>query len=235
MKKLFILFVLILVAVPHMIHAEMNKPKQSESFKAGGVPISIPPPTTQFVEAGIDNRKLMEVFVAPNNRLLCAFVLANDLPRLSKGGDDFVISKYAMAQVPRRGENMDCEASDFKKVTDGAKATFGDVVTSSVKEAEEEFNRRMKSLNLDEAKVSIGQPTLLGCLFSKPDMYGFGMITAVSMGGHTTKLGGGAALIRVKKRLLFLYLYAEYKNEDTIKWLRKTTEEWSDAVLKSNK
>ncbi len=235
MKKLSILFVLILVALPYMTNAETNEPKQSESFKAGGVPISILAPTAEFVEIGYDNREFMEISVPTNNRLLCAFVLANDLPRLTKRSDDLVMTRYGMVQVPRQREFMDFEASDFKKVVDGLKEASGDSMASSFNEAEEEINRRMKSLGLDEAKLSIGKPILLGRLFSKQDAYGFGMVMPVSMGGNTTKMGMGGVLIRAKKRLLFVYLYAEYKNEDTIKWLRKATEEWADSILKANK
>ena len=77
-------------------------------------------------------------------------------------------------------------------------------------------------------------PVQLGRLFSKRDAYGIGMIMPLSMGGINMKMGMGIALMRVKQRLLFVYLYAEYKNEDTVKWLRKTTDDWADAILKAN-
>ena len=64
---------------------------------------------------------------------------------------------------------------------------------SSMKEVEEEFNRRMKSLDLEEATVSLGKPIQLGCLFSKPDAYGFGMVVPVEMGGQKSTMVGGAA------------------------------------------
>jgi len=70
---------------------------------------------------------------------------------------------------------------------------------------------------------------------SKQDAYAFGMIIAASTGDKTIKTAVGGAMLRVKKRLLFVYLNAEYKNEDTVKWLRKTTEQWSDAVLQANR
>ena len=204
------------------------------SYRAGGRLLAIPTPTRNLVEIGSDHHALMEVFVPPENRLVAAFVLDTDLPRLRKGGNVPVMSAYAMAQVPRRGEFLDCGVSEFAKVVGGAKEQFGTVVASSFKEAEEEFNRRMKSLNLDKVTISLGKPIQLGCIFSKQDAYGFGMIMPVSMGGSTATMGGGCALIRAKKRLLFVYLYTEYKNEETVRWLRKATEEWTDAILKAN-
>ncbi len=235
MKKALVACVLVL-APATVVHAQdaAAKPVQIESFKAGDTPIAIPPPLPEMSEVGYDNREFMEVFVAPTNRLIAGFVLTSALPTLRQG-TDITLSKYAMVQVPRRGEYMDCKESDFKEVTAGFKEQFGDAMNSSIKEAEAEFNRRMKSLDLKEATVSMGAPIQLGCLFSEPDAYGFGMVMPVEMGGHTTKTGMGGALVRVKQRLLFVYLYSEYKDEETVKWLRKATEDWADAILKANK
>ncbi len=187
-----------------------------------------------MAETGYDRRELMEVFVPNSNRLLAAFVLTKELPKLARGIGD-VLSNYALVEVLRNGEYTDCEASDFKEVTDGFKAQFGDVLDSSKEEIQEEFNRRMKSMNLDKATVSIGKPIQLGRFFSKQDAYGAGMIVPVSMGSKTTKMGASIVLVRAKKRLLFVYLYAEYKTEETVKQLRETSEEWTDAILNANK
>jgi hypothetical protein len=236
MRKMMIVCLLSLGIVAMSVAQESGtKSVPVESFKAGGTLIAIPPPIAEMREVGYDNREFMEVFVPTNNRLIAAFVMTKDLPKLTKGSDDLMMSKYAMVQVPRRGEYMDYRASDFKEMTDGAKKEFGDVMNSSMKEAEDEFNRRMKSLDLAEATVSLGKPIQLGCLFSKQDAYSFGMIMPLSMGGENMKMGMGGALMRVKQRLLFVYLYAEYKDEETVKWLRRATEDWADAILKANK
>lgn len=211
-----------------------------ESFEVGGTPIAIPPPTAEFSEIGHDNREFMEAFVAGNNsRLIAYFVLAEDLPKLTKGSDDLVMSKYAMVQVVRRSEYVDCGASDLEELIDGIRDEFGEeefgvFMNSSIKETEDEFNRRMKSLDLDLATVSFGKPIQLGCLFSMQDAYGFGVIMLLSIDGENMKLGSGTALMRVKQRLLFVCLYAEYKDEETVKWLRKTTGDWAAAILKAN-
>ncbi len=233
-KKLIILVVFLVVAVPHIAGAAARNSEPVESFKAGGVPIIIPPPISGFVEAG-DRRSLMELFVPQTNRLLSAYMTPDDLARLTKGNDNTLLSKYGLVEVARRAEFMDCGPNDFKEVISGAKEAMGDFSSVSLKDTEEEFNRRMKALDIPNAQVSIGKPLMLGPLFSKPDEYGFGMITEYTVSGSNVKVVAGCALLRVKKRLLFAYLYAEYKDEDTIKWIRKTTEEWSDAILKANK
>ena len=49
---------------------------------AGGVPVVVPPPHQEFVEVGGDKRNFFEVAVPSRNRLLCAFVPTDFLPRL---------------------------------------------------------------------------------------------------------------------------------------------------------
>jgi len=227
--------VLISIAIISNAQETVTKPAPAQSYKAGGIAVAIPSPATNMTDVGFGNRKFMEVFVPPDNRLIAGFLLTNDLPKLGKTSDGSILSKYAIVEVARHMEYMDCSSSDFGKLTAAMKKQFGDVVNSTTKKVEEEFNRRMKSLDLNKLTVKLEKPVQLGCLFSKQDAYGFGMIMFVSSGGTATKMGVGSALVRVKQRVLFLYLYAEYKNEDTVKWLRRATEDWADAVLKANK
>jgi hypothetical protein len=209
-------------------------PAQCPSFEAGGTSIVLPSPIREMREVGTDYRPFMGTFVPSCNRLVAAYLLKTDLMKLAQKPDNFLLSRYAMVEVPRQAEDRDCSASDFKEVTAGAEEQFGKIIDSSMKDAEEEFSRRMKSLNLNELSLTLGKPVQLGCLFSKPDAYGFGLIVPLSMAGTCTKMAMGGALIRVKQRLLFVYLYAEYENEETVKWLRKATEGWADAILKAN-
>ncbi len=210
----------------------IKKAPEALSFKAGGTPIVIGAPISEMVEVGYDNREAMEIFVPGQNRLLAAFVLTKDLPGLTSGDENLRMARYAMVQVPRAGEYADCGVSEFKEVTDSLEEEFGSIVDATIKEAEDEFNRKMESFDL---KVKLGQPTQLGCLFTKQNAYCFGMIIPVSIEGETYQMGMGATLLRVKNRLLFIYLYADYKDEETVKWLRSTSMKWTDAILAANK
>jgi hypothetical protein len=208
------------------------KAAETPTYRAGGTPIAIPPPAG-LVEVGFDNRTIMEMFAPESNRLLAAFVLPGDLPNL-RTGSSAVLSKYSLVEVPRRGEFVDFGANDFKDMADGASQGVSDVLNSSVKETEEEFNRRMKSLDLDNVKIGLDKPVQLGTFFSKPDAYGLGIAMPVTVNGTTTKMVAGIILLRVKDRAMFAYLYAVYKDQDTLIWLRKTTQDWADAILKAN-
>jgi hypothetical protein len=224
-----------LVVLPAVVHAEDAPKKAPEirSYKVGGTPIAIPSPTKDMNEVG-DDRKLMEVFVPATNRLVAGFLRANDLARLKKG-EKGIYSAYAMVQAVRNTENRDTSASDFKDITAVLNKRFLEGLDATVKKSEEEVNRRLKSLDADSDTVSLGKCVNLGRFFSKQDAYAFGAVVPVSGAGRTAKMGAATCILRVKNRLLLVYLYAEYKGKDTVKWLQKTAEEWTDAILKANK
>ncbi|MDL1970861.1 MAG: hypothetical protein LWW94_07795 [Candidatus Desulfofervidaceae bacterium] len=234
MKKVTFLIILVVIVIPCFAQTAADKSVSVLSFKVGDVPVTIPAPTKEFSEVGYDNREIMEVAVPPANRLVCAFVLKSDLPRLTRHDEELKLTRYAFVEVPRRGEYMDWKTSDFKKLIETMKGSLGNTISSSVEESEEELNHRLKSLDLN-TKVRIGQPVQLGCFFYKENAFGFGMIVEYMMGNKAVKVVVGTMVLRVKERLLYAYLYAEYKDINTIKWVRKTMEQWSDTILKANR
>lgn len=235
MKFMLRCFLLVVLAATGNANAQTatDTPPAPNSYKIGGMPIVIPPPTTDLVEAGDQIRSFMEVAVPINNRLIAAFLLSSDLSRITNGGDNSSLSKYALVEVPRGGEYTDIEDSDFKQLADSTLQQLGNTINSSFADSEDEFNRRLKDLNVN-ATVSLGKPVQIGRLFSKQDTFGFGMISQVTTNGTSVNMTVAAAVVRVKKRLVFAYFYAVYKDDDTVKWLRKASEDWADAILKAN-
>jgi hypothetical protein len=244
--KLLLTTTCLLMAIAPIASAATNPPPAVAGTNAapvamtvsvGGVSIKMPLPNAEFVEVGYDNREFMEVMTPAQNRLICAYVLTNELARLSKRDEDLQMSRYILVQVPRRGESMDCSAANFEEVVSGAKEAFGDKsgtgVDSIFKEAQDEIDRRLKSLDV-EGGISLGKPVQLGSLFTMKDAYSFGMIMPVTVDGKTVKMGCGGILLRVKSRLLFVYVYSEYKDEKTIHYLGQVAEKWAKDILSAN-
>ena len=49
--------------------------------KVGGKPIAIPAPEKEMSEMKYDNKKIMEIFMPSNNRLVVGFMLTSDIFR----------------------------------------------------------------------------------------------------------------------------------------------------------
>ncbi len=201
---------------------------------AGGATIVVPSPAKDMAEVTEDlDREAVKVFVPSSNRLLTSFVLSSELPISKMRGK--VLSRYALVEIPLKAESMDCKPDDFKLVTDELKKGFGDTIAATTKEVQEEFDHRLKQLHVDNLKMSFEKPVEIGVLFSKEDAYGFGLMSLTSVAGTSVKIAVACTFVRAKERLIFCYLYAKYKDDDTIKALRKTSEQWADAILLANK
>lgn len=191
-------------------------------FSIGGTPIAVPLPASEMTEVGNDNRGLMvEVLNDPKTRLVAAFVLTNDLPKLREARHDLL--RYATVIVPRGNEFRDIDVNDFRELKQMAGQTIGKVVDTT------------EQASASDSEPSLSKPMQLGCFFSKEDAYGFGMAVSVVKGDTNRRMAIGGAMLRVKQRFFFAYLYSEYKDEETVKWIRRATETWADAILRANK
>ncbi len=204
-----------------------------ESFKAGGISIKIPAPDTDLIEVGYDVREQMEIFVPSSNRLLCGFMRSEDIPRFVKGEENFIIPKYASVQVARQGEYQNFKISDYNDLVVYVRDSLGAEMAAITEESETEFNRRMESMDLK--KISFGKPVQLGTFFSKDNTYSFGMLVTNSDGKMTWTMVIGTTFVRVNGRLLFVYVFANHKDDETIAMVRKISEQWANAILEANK
>jgi hypothetical protein len=210
------------------------KAPEAQSYRAGGKSIVIPPPASDLDEIGADYRVALESFVPETNRLLAGFLHPAEISGI-RAGTTKQLSDYALVEIPRRAEFADVDAKLFKQISDGVAQQFGGNLDSTMKDQEEEVNRRLKAMTSTSGTISFDKPVQLGSLFSKQDACGFGMIMPISANGQSTKMAMSLLVMRVQNRVLFAYIYAAYKDEATIQWIRSTGQQWADAILKANR
>ncbi len=76
---------------------------------------------------------------------------------------------------------------------------------------------------------------MLGGVFEKTDAAGFAMLLALKQGDRNVTMASGVAMLRVKQRLLFAYLFRKYESPETVSLVRKDLESWADAILAGNR
>jgi hypothetical protein len=138
-----------------------------------------------------------------------------------------------MVEVPRQSEYSDYTPDAFGQVVKGLDPALAKVDTKSASEAEEELNLRLKSLG--QKRIEVGHPENLGPLFRKSEAAGFGLLMAYRQNDRSVTMACGIAVLRVKQRLVFTYLYRRYASPETVTWVRKNLEGWADAILAKNK
>jgi hypothetical protein len=221
-----------LTATPVVAQAQSS---EISTYRSGLKSIAIPVPTSDLNEIGPDYRVLYETLVPDTNRLIAAYLLAGDVANL-RTGTPKVLSHYALVETLRRAEFAEVDAASFKEISAALAKQYGTVQDSSLTDAkalQDELNHKLKAAGAPN-EVSIDKPVQLGVFFSKPDAYCFGMVTPGSSGGPSIKVVSGVTTLRVQNRLLYAYVYAAYTGDDSVQWVRKTSEQWADAILKAN-
>jgi hypothetical protein len=209
------------------------RPVEPQSYRSGLKSIIIPSPTADLSEIGPDYRVLMESMVPNTNRLLAAFLTAEDSANL-RSGVSKGFPRYALVENLRRAEFIDVDAESFKQVSDGMATQFGAALNASTKDLEEELNRKLKAMRGTDTAMTLDKPIQLGAFFSKPNACSFGVIQPISAAGISVKMVAGVTVLRVQNRLLYAYVYSVYKDEDSVQWVRKTSQQWADAILNAN-
>lgn len=110
---------------------------------------------------------------------------------------------------------------------------LGQLDAQKLGDVTEEINIRLKSLGTKP--IDVGHPEMLGAVFQKADASGFAMLMAVKQENRSDTMAGGLAVLRVKQRLVFAYLFRKYESPETVNLLRKELEAWTGAILASNK
>jgi hypothetical protein len=204
------------------------------TFRIGGVDVALPAPQIGFVEAGPQKRSLFGVFVPLTADLVAAFASPQTLAALAPD-KDISPANYALVFVRRLSESEDTSPDDFKAASDAFSAPLGYPAGSIHQETEAEFNRRLQTLGLDKTGVKLEGLISLGCFISQPDATVIGTLTPANMESATVAGGLSVIILNVHKRLVFAYLYSEYKDQNTVIGMRKASIDWTEAILAANK
>jgi len=203
-------------------------------IKAGGVTLTIPSPASDFAEVGDKLRTtLFELLLPSTNRLLSAYLPAQKLAELNAGKLLGWMDLYAMLEVPRQAEYADCTEQAFAKVLQSIDPSLANLDAKTVAQMEEEMNIHLKSIGTKP--VEMGRPEILGKLFQKSNAAALAMLIGIKRDERSVNMACAFAVLRVKKRLIFAYVYRKYESPDEVIWLRKNLEAWCDAILTNNK
>jgi hypothetical protein len=205
---------------------------QLTTVRVGAVSIDLPSPANDLADPGPDYRVLFEPLAAGPNRLVAAFVPRDNLAAIHAGNAP-PMDKYILLEVQRRAEFAAVDPATFRQIAEATAKQLGGDLSQTDRENQDRINQNLKSLG-NPANVSIDKPVQLGTFFSEPDAVGFGMITPYNENGVTTRRVGCLAFLRVRGRILSAFTYATYKDESTVNWVKTTSAQWAEAILKAN-
>lgn len=215
----------LLVSLTSAFAAETVFPVQ-----AGRTEIIIPIPG-QYVEVGDEYRFFPEE--APN-RLLAWFVKTEDMKKFLPDNKE-VLNRYMQIQISKEAESRTISASDFSKVAAAVSKQQNVDYAKSMHEA----NRILKKLataSKDIPEVEISHPKALGTFFKTDRAVGFLMLMSVSSKDQEKPIPVlcGGTIMRVREKLIFAYVYAEAHDKDAMQWVKSTSKQWAESIIKAN-
>lgn len=224
--------VLVLGLFPLLV-ARSGLADNSVTVTVSEVDIVVPPPSG-LVDAGPEKRDSFPV--PPNNRLLVGYVLPEDLPFIGKNSVEAgAFRRYAMLQVPRRGEDHIFTAAEFSQIK--AELAQNDLF-NSVKDDVNSVLEELDTSGDNAAKIRLGTMKALGKFMNSDDAVGFLNLTPITLstGGtsNTETIVGGAAFLRLKGKLIFAYLYRTYDGRESVEWVRDNAKSWVEAIFAAN-
>lgn len=205
---------------------------QITNVRVGAIPIVIPSPGNDLVEPGPDYRVIFETLLPVNNRLVAAFVPQDKLDIIHKGKMP-AMDRYALVQIARQSEFTEMDSATFQQIAEALGKQFGGDLSQSSIKGQEEANHNLKDMG-SSATVTLDKPVPLGTFFTMTNAIGVGSITPYTINGVPSRRASCLAFLRVRGRILSMFMYATYKDEGTVQWVKTTSEQWVSAILKAN-
>jgi hypothetical protein len=202
-------------------------------FDVGGVSVTLPGPNDGFIEVGDQIRPLFTKYLVPSeNHIVSGYVEKSFIAKMGDDGSNAAPTTYAMIQVSRMADATLFDAAEFHNVLRNIPQPFGPLLTSTPAVRRADFQRRVREF--DSTPIPPGRIRALGAFFSKPNAAGFGLVRQLAVEGKSMRQAQGNLYLCVHGKLLYGFIYTEYKGAETIDWLPKVLEQWADAILAAN-
>ncbi len=215
----------------------------SNTFQMGNKQIVIPAPSG-FTEAASQIQVIKDRFTvteAASNDLLAVHIPNGDY-QLFKKGEFADLTFYTKVSVSKRLRNETASEANFVSFVEAFKKYFpaySDPKGSVMKKTLTRISENLSSLNQEKTTVIIDKPHNLGEIVNERNSFGVIILSQV-----TTKIGdaeevrtllSGISVIRVREKIIFVYTYKDYKNEQDITDLKIFSSNWLKQLAAANK
>jgi hypothetical protein len=223
--------------------AGAQAPAPSISISVGGTPIALPIPRG-FAEVPASLPELVrlgEQITPPGNRLLAHLVAPEDMKVLARQGSAR-FDRYFLVQTSRQVEGRAISQQEFAEVRALMKTQQAELFRKLGPKTAE-FSRDIeKNLSRESGralKLNLGDIVPLGVYADAASFITFGAMVRVRVqeGAEVDErtVVNVSSIILARSKLLFLYIYARFRDGRDVEWARKTALSWTSEVLARNR
>jgi hypothetical protein len=215
---------------------------EASPIDIGKVRIELPVPLGSVEIAGQLPvfRKIVESVVPEGNTLIGLYAPEADVKKAAQGGVD--LPHYMMAQSTRAAENLDVSAADFESLAELSKAqlpSLKDVIDGAAKDAIKKATDTLSAETRTDMDTQLGETKILGVYAEEKDWLGLSLTMRVQAAGadetgNPRTLVCAANTVRVRNRLLYLFVYAQYASDADKVWTERVSRDWINATWRAN-
>ena len=232
MKKVFRISGVILLFLSIFLIQTTGQEKGSRLFTidVGGKSIVIPSPENNLAEVGDTIRKKYE-FEVPKEASLKAVFLPNDF--IQKFGIEPTSGEKekVLVMVYKDFDNKELSEKDFVDLMKSITSTLPSDLPQYFKDANK-INLKLKDAI---EKQEVGTPVFLGTALDIKDAFAFLMSIKSNTNNGLQKVLAGSLYIRLKNKVLVIYIYNYQESEESLAWICNTIQTWSKSLFELNK
>lgn len=220
----------------------MGVSASSTQVNVGGVTIETPALEGfyEVSEIAPEVRKLSETMVPPTNRLLGVYVSEKDYRRILEG-EYPEFDRYIFLQVGRDIERKNITQKGFRELSGYLKTQQEEILAATQKRVGNLLENTAEKLSEDydvSFDMKVGEQVPAGVFLDRPNALGF--LTLVKYQGNLDGekldyvVAGGTLVLKIKRRLLYAYVYSTYEEQPDIDWVRSESTALADLLLTTN-
>jgi hypothetical protein len=182
-----------------------------------------------FIEVSAEKRKLVNNLLKENEKLLVLFLPADISPKL--GVEPIKITKAIYVAVMNKFEKIKCLENDFIDFKGGFMSSYSDNLLAITKTESQLYSKLKNTLG----NVENDEEIELGTIMDIKDAFATMILRQSNTNGGLEKTLASCLFIRLKNRILLIFISDSYKNEESLIWIYNTTQIWSKYLLDLNK
>jgi hypothetical protein len=224
-------------------HESVKTPKTSSSSVQLGDKLIVIPAPEGFEEAASQFQSIKDRFTAteaPGNDMLFVHLTAGDCDLLRKGSNA-VYDQYTKISVYRGARAltvtsamMTAAVADLRKEA----VKFPDPNNPTTQAMEKHVERALTEINSKQTKIDFSKPEFLGEFNAGNDVFSLLMLLTVkvNLGGveASTPMLMSVSYVRVKERLIFVYIYRKLDSKADVEPVKAFTTKWTSSILAAN-
>lgn len=213
----------------------------STGVQLGDARVSIPPPEG-FEEASLPFQQVRDRFVAteaPQNDVLLVHLPTSDCDLLRKGSNptyDF----YTKVSVLRAGRTVSMSNSMMKMaVASFRKEAESYLQGSNLEKMERHMEKGLSRVDSRDTKIDVDKPVFLGEFQDSPNVFSALILVTIKVSVEsveaTTPMVISMSYVRVKERIIFVYVLRKYEAKADQETVKAFSKKWTSGILAANK